>query len=90
MWRPFGGVAPSRLPSHTPIMAEKHPKRPRDLNQWAKHMVDLATGEAQDIPPATKAEAASLGGKRRAELLPKNTRIEIARKAARKRWEPTR
>jgi hypothetical protein len=23
-----------------------HPKRPRDLNQWAKHMVDLATGDA--------------------------------------------
>jgi hypothetical protein len=21
----------------------KHPKRPRDLNQWAKHMVDLVT-----------------------------------------------
>ncbi len=28
-------------------MAEKHPKRPRDLNQWAKHMVDIATGEAE-------------------------------------------
>lgn len=24
-------------------MAEKHPKRPRDFNQFAKHMVDLAT-----------------------------------------------
>ncbi len=24
----------------------KPPKRPRDLNQWAKHMVDLATGGA--------------------------------------------
>jgi hypothetical protein len=23
-------------------------KRPRDLNQWAKHMVDLATGNAQE------------------------------------------
>jgi hypothetical protein len=22
----------------------KHPKRPRDLNQWAKRMVGLATG----------------------------------------------
>jgi hypothetical protein len=29
-------------------MAEKHPKRPRDLNQWAKLMVDIATGEASD------------------------------------------
>jgi hypothetical protein len=26
-------------------MAEKHPKRPRDINQWAKHMVDLATSK---------------------------------------------
>jgi hypothetical protein len=25
-----------------------HPKRPRDLNQWAKRMVDVATGEASD------------------------------------------
>jgi hypothetical protein len=24
----------------------EHPKRLRDLNQWAKHMVDLATGNA--------------------------------------------
>jgi hypothetical protein len=24
----------------------KVPKRPRDLNQWAKRMVDIATGEA--------------------------------------------
>lgn len=23
----------------------KAPKRPRDLNQWAKRMVDIATGE---------------------------------------------
>jgi hypothetical protein len=26
----------------------KAPKRPRDLNQWAKRMVDIATGEASD------------------------------------------
>jgi hypothetical protein len=29
-------------------MAEKHPKRPRDLNQWAKRMVDIATGAVED------------------------------------------
>jgi hypothetical protein len=28
-----------------------HPKRPRDLNQWAKHMVDLATAQTCDSPP---------------------------------------
>lgn len=27
------------------------PKRPRDLNQWAKRMVDIATGEANDREP---------------------------------------
>jgi|SRR5580693_1924786 hypothetical protein len=27
------------------------PKRPRDLNQWAKRMVDIATGEATDREP---------------------------------------
>ena len=29
----------------------KTPKRPRDLNQWAKRMVDIATGEATDRSP---------------------------------------
>jgi hypothetical protein len=28
------------------------PKRPRDLNEWAKRMVDIATGEASDHEPA--------------------------------------
>ncbi|WGJ15322.1 hypothetical protein QEV83_03285 [Methylocapsa sp. D3K7] len=26
----------------------KTPKRPRDLNQWAKRMVGIATGEIED------------------------------------------
>jgi hypothetical protein len=30
----------------------KLPKRPRDLNQWAKRMVDLATGAASDSASA--------------------------------------
>jgi hypothetical protein len=29
----------------------KHPKRPRDLNQGAKRMLDIATGEASDAAP---------------------------------------
>jgi hypothetical protein len=29
----------------------KTPKRPRDLNQWAKRMLDIATGEASDREP---------------------------------------
>ena len=27
-------------------------KRPRDLNQWAKRMVDVATGEPEAQPPS--------------------------------------
>jgi hypothetical protein len=27
------------------------PKRPRDLNQWAKRMVDIGTGETNDREP---------------------------------------
>jgi hypothetical protein len=30
----------------------KTPNRPRDLNQWAKRMVDIATGEIDDVEPA--------------------------------------
>jgi hypothetical protein len=26
-------------------------KRPRDLNQWAKRMVDIATGQVEDCEP---------------------------------------
>jgi len=75
-------------------MPEKHPKRPRDLNQWAKRMVDLATGEAQEAPPPRKdakaAERGRLGGQRggkaRARALSKAERAAIAKKAAKARW----
>jgi hypothetical protein len=48
MWRQNFALALFRIRAHIRIMAEKHPKRPRDLNQWAKRMVDIATGEAND------------------------------------------
>ena len=44
-------------------MPAKRPKRPRDLNQWAKHMVDLATGAAQDPELPQESAAAQLGRK---------------------------
>ena len=37
----------------------EHPKRPRDLNQWAKHMVDLATGNATVGGPDPTKDAAA-------------------------------
>jgi hypothetical protein len=74
----------------------KKPKRPRDPNQLAKLIVDMATGEA---PPDTVTDdgknpaAVALGrlggqrgGKARAEKLTAKKRQEIARKAAQKRW----
>jgi hypothetical protein len=80
-------------------MPEKHPKRPRDLNQWAKHMVDLATGQAQDRestpeergkdPAAVKRgrQGGLKGGAARALALAKPRRVEIAKKAAKSRWK---
>jgi hypothetical protein len=73
----------------------KHPKRPRDVNQWAKHMVDLATGAAQEPDPDQGKDAAAVnlgrrgglkGGKARAAKMTPQRRAEIARKAAKARW----
>jgi len=73
----------------------KPPKRPRDVNQWAKHMVDLVTGNAQDAgqsadesSPAARGQKGGLkGGKARARRLAASRRKEIATKAAKTRWE---
>ena len=45
----------------------KAPKRPPDLNEWAKRMADIATGEATDREPTPEEQgkdpaAVSLGG----------------------------
>ena len=34
--------------------SEGYEKRPRDVNQWAKRMVDIATGEVDEDPPTQK------------------------------------
>ena len=70
-------------------MPEKHPKRPRDLNQWAKRMVDLATGSAKEPEPTDDAKdplAVELGrrgglkgGRARAKKLSAKDRAAIAR-----------
>lgn len=61
------------------------PDRPRDLNQLAKRIVELSTGQAEDmIPPLTKTqERASKGGKARAAKLSRNKRVAIASKGGR-------
>jgi hypothetical protein len=73
----------------------KKPKRPRDPNQLAKFITDLATGEIQDKTDNGKNPAAvalgrlggQKGGKARAESLTKKQRAEIAKKAAQARWK---
>lgn len=66
------------------------PKRPRDPNQLAKLIVDIASGEHTETLPAPKDEAAQAmgkkGGKARAASMTPERRAEIARKAAAKRW----
>jgi hypothetical protein len=76
----------------------KHAKRPRDLNQWAKRMVDIATGEASDREPTPEEQGKDpqavqrghlggiKGGVARAASLTPEQRRESAQKAIRARW----
>ena len=64
------------------------PKRPRDANQLAKFILDVATGDAEaSPPPAPQAKGGKIGGARRAERLTEQQRSEIARLAAAARWK---
>jgi hypothetical protein len=65
--------------------------RPRDRNQLAKLIVDLATGETDEpqIPDDKRADRQAggrAGGKARAAALTPEERQAIARKASRARW----
>jgi len=68
-------------------------KRPRDPNQLAKLIVDIATGEIEDAAQDKKrrtrrGRAGGLkGGKIRAKRLTKQQRTDIARIAAEARWK---
>ena len=72
------------------------PKRPTDVNQRAKSIVDIATGEIEDVNPENgkNLNAVALGrlgglkgGKARASKMSKEKRSEIAKKAANSRWK---
>jgi hypothetical protein len=72
------------------------PKRPKDPNQRAKRIVDIATGETEDENPDQGKNAAAValgklggkkGGKARAAKLSAEKRKEIAKKAAQSRWK---
>ncbi len=70
----------------------KHPKRPRDTNQLAKFIVDVATSQGGDTEvdsqkQGNKRHIGGLsGGPARAAALTPERRREIARKAASSRW----
>ena len=71
-------------------------KRPRDINERAKMIVDIATGEVEDKPEDEGKNPAAValgrlggqkGGKARAAKLTPEERSEIARLAAQARWK---
>jgi hypothetical protein len=65
------------------------PKRPRDANQLAKFIVDMATEGASSVPTPdheAQREGGINGGRARAKNLSPEVRSEIAKKAAKARW----
>jgi hypothetical protein len=68
-------------------------KRPRDPNELAKLIVDIATGETDDTVseskrhPSPKRHGGLKGGKARAKSLSPAERADIARTAAQARWK---
>ena len=76
----------------------QHPKRPRDPNQLAKSIVDIATGirPNRELAPQERGKdpaAVALGrlgglkgGKARSAKLSPQKRSKIAKKAAKARW----
>lgn len=72
-------------------MANNHPKRPRDPNQLAKVVIDIATGNRDDTVPEKPNEFAKKGGLKggiaRANSLSAERRKQIARLAATARWK---
>jgi hypothetical protein len=76
-------------------MTGKHLKRPRDPVQLGKLIGDILTGQVEDRPPTPEEEgkdpaAVAMGRKggaaRAAKMSPKR-RSEIAKRAAKRRWQ---
>jgi len=74
----------------------KKPKRPRDVNQLANAIVEIATGQIAEpvVEYGKNPHAVELGrlgglkgGNARAKKLSKAQRSSIAKKAARARWK---
>jgi hypothetical protein len=73
-------------------MPTKRP--PRDVNELARYVLDVTTGDAEKVEPPQKnphaqalaALGASKGGKERARRLSASKRKSIAKKASKARW----
>jgi hypothetical protein len=67
------------------------PKRPRDVNQLAKLIVDLSTGDATERKESVRAKSGRAGGvkggKTRMAQLSDEDRAKLAQKAAQARWK---
>lgn len=80
-----------------PYRVKKPKNLPRDPNQRARAILDIALGESDaELAPEKDPRAVELGrqgglkgGKARAAKLTPERRSEIAKKAAQKRWEST-
>jgi len=95
-------LALSEIESIIPIMADKHPKRPRDFSQAAKLVVDIASGQVEDREPTPEEQGKDaaavargrqgglMGGTARSASLDKKRRSEISRHAAKARWSRTK
>ena len=83
-----------------PVKKTQKRRPPRDVNQWARHMVDQSTAEPEPeesptITPAALSAYMSMlgrkgglvGGKRRLKTMSKKARIAVAEKAAAARWK---
>jgi len=76
-------------------MPDRSSKRPRDLNQLAKRLVQESTGDAPPDPLEPEKDPAAValgrrgglkGGRARADKLTPEQRSEAARRAAQARW----
>lgn len=79
-------------------MPDRSRKRPRDVNEIARQIVDEATGEAPPLNPDEGKDPAAValgrkgglkGGKARALKMTAKQRSESAKKAALARWSKT-
>lgn len=65
------------------------PKRPRDANQLAKFIADVATGEIDErlnVDTSAQKAGGEKGGKARANKLTAEQRSQQAKNAAKARW----